>query len=312
MNAFVASALLVIMHIVVAHVTLFAQTRHSEQQVVRVAAPILASARSSVILAPALVTFGHSADSSSAQAAYIAHTMRSNSICTTVCTNNVYTDGGFQTTFMIPDGVPSSAPPPHAPTLVLHDLVLHGAEMQGVPNFTSIEIDGAGLLIEITCQQSSPNVQIVGEKSGAPRTITTEVDDGTLYISGTPSSSRVVVKVSVPRLEQLEINGAQVVKVYNLASPELSVEIAGASSLEAFGKVRKLNLDVTGAGMVNLKELAVESLFIECAGAAKAVTTVEKQIHATATGVSKILYYGKPTSVKKESCGLAVIKGMTP
>lgn len=190
-------------------------------------------------------------------------------------------------------------------------VIVHSSEQHNVSNFTAIEIDGAGLLIEITCQQQ-PNVQIVGEKSGAPRTINTEIDEGTLYITGTPTNSRVVVKVSVPKLEQLEINGAQVVKLYNLASPELSVQIDGASTLEAFGKVRKLNLEVAGAGMVNLKELSVESLFVECAGAAKAVTTVEKQIHATATGVSKILYYGKPSSVKKESCGLAVIKGMTP
>lgn len=177
--------------------------------------------------------------------------------------------------------------------------------------FTAIDVNGGGITVELTCQQE-PKIEIVGEPE-AVKMIDTDISDGRLEISGAAwraSKKAVVVRVSTQSINSIEMSGANVMKVTRINSDVLDVELSGACVLEASGKVKKLMLEVSGASVVNVKDLIAEKVIVEVDGACKATVYAEKYLSASASGVSKVMYWGEPKEITKDVCGLAKVSPM--
>jgi Putative auto-transporter adhesin, head GIN domain len=177
--------------------------------------------------------------------------------------------------------------------------------------FTTIEVDGGGITVEVTCKQEHA-VQVIGEVEMV-RGVETEVEDGRLIISGSSwrmSKKGVVVRVSLDILSSIEMSGANVMKVVRVDSPELDVEMSGACVLDIAGKVKKLSVEASGACVVNAKDLLADRIFVEADGASKAVVSASHHLCATVSGVSKIVYYGEPKNINKDVSGLGKISQM--
>ena len=173
---------------------------------------------------------------------------------------------------------------------------------------TSIEIQGGGITVEVTCQQEQ-GLQVIGDPDMV-RTVETDVDDGQLQISGSSwrSGKRgVVVKVAVQTLEDIQMSGANIIKVVRLNANQLDVEMSGACSLDISGKARKFNVEASGACIVNAKDLIAEKITVEADGASKIIVNAEKQLCASVSGVSKVVYYGEPKTINKDICGMGRI-----
>ena len=69
-------------------------------------------------------------------------------------------------------------------------------------------------------------------------------------------------------------------------------------------------LEVSGASSVNVKDLIAEKVIVEVDGACKAVVYAEKYLSASASGVSKVIYFGEPKEINKDVCGLAKVSSM--
>ena len=180
-------------------------------------------------------------------------------------------------------------------------------------SFSAIEVSGGGITVEVVCRQE-PKIEVIGEPE-AVRSVETSIDDGRLEIamkSGNWKFSKkaLVVRVAMQNLEEVEMSGANVMKVSNIQSDVLTVELSGACVFEASGKTRKLMLDVTGASAVNVKDLIAEKVYVEASGACKAVVYAEKYLSASLSGVSKVMYWGEPKEVTKDICGLAKVSQM--
>lgn len=137
--------------------------------------------------------------------------------------------------------------------------VLETRSLSASDPITSIEITGGGITVEVTCQQDQ-GLQVIGDPDMV-RTVETDVDDGQLQISGASWRSGkkgVVVRVSVQTLEDIEMSGANVIKVVRLNANQLDVEMSGACSLDVAGKARKFNVEASGACIVNAKDLIAE------------------------------------------------------
>jgi hypothetical protein len=173
---------------------------------------------------------------------------------------------------------------------------------------SSIEISGGGIMVEVTCQQEQ-SLQIIGDPEMV-RMIETDISDGQLQISGASWQSGkkgVVVKVGVQTLEDLEMSGANTIKITRLLANQLDVEMVGACVLDIAGKAKKLTIEASGACIVNAKDLIAEKIVVEAEGASKIIVNAEKQLCATVSGVSKIVYYGDPKTVNKDVCGMGRI-----
>lgn len=173
---------------------------------------------------------------------------------------------------------------------------------------TSIDVSGGGILVEVTCQQE-PSVQVIGDPD-VVRSIETDVDDGQLQISGSSWKSGkkgVVVKVGVQTLEDIEMSGANTIKIGRLLANEIDVEMSGACVLDIAGKAKKFSVEASGACIVNAKDLVAERIVVEADGATKVIVNVEKQLCASVSGVSKVVYYGEPKTLNKDICGMGRI-----
>ncbi len=183
--------------------------------------------------------------------------------------------------------------------------VIETRSVAGAQTITSIDVSGGGIVVEVTCQQES-GVQVIGDPE-AVRSIETEIDDGQLQISGSSwrSGKRgVVVKVGVATLEDIQISGANSMKVARLQANQLDIEMSGACMLDISGKVKKLTIEASGACIVNAKDLLAEKIVVEADGASKIIVNAEKNLCASVSGVSKVVYYGEPKNVSKDVCGM--------
>ncbi len=179
-------------------------------------------------------------------------------------------------------------------------------------NFTSIEINGGGITVEVTCQLES-SVQVIGDPE-LVRMIETDIDDGQLQISGSSWKSGkkgVLVKVAVQTLDDIQMSGANILKIVRLNTTQFDVEMSGACSLDVSGKARKFNVEASGACIVNAKDLIAEKIVVEADGASKIIVNAEKQLCASVSGVSKIVYYGDPKTVNRDVSGMGRIVQQT-
>jgi hypothetical protein len=152
-------------------------------------------------------------------------------------------------------------------------------------------------------------VQVIGLPE-LIRTIETDIDDGQLQIrgaSGMFGKKGVIVKVTVQTLDDIQMSGANTIKIIRLNTNQLDVEMSGACMLDVSGKARKFNVEASGACIVNAKDLIAEKIVVEADGASKIIVNAEKQLCASVSGVSKIVYYGDPKTVNKDVCGMGRI-----
>ncbi len=181
-------------------------------------------------------------------------------------------------------------------------------ETRVLANFKSIEASGAMCMIEVICGQQ-PSITITADPTTLRRLNKhIEVDDGVLTISGGIGRNSATIRVTVPMLERIEMSGIQYVKISNLIGKEFIAELSGDCQLDLTGKVKKLSIETTGHCEVRASELMAEMVTLEASGASKIEVSVTREICASASGVSKVIYRGKPSVARKEIDGLAVIK----
>ena len=171
------------------------------------------------------------------------------------------------------------------------------------------KIDGSGAInVEIVIQNDF-NVEVEADDN-LLEYIKTEVSGDTLKIYSEGRLSRknpVNVKIGMPTIEGLEINGASKGSVLNVKSDELFVKANGASKITVVGEVKNLESRINGASSVDAENLKSENVAIKVNGASRATVFATNQLKARANGASRITYVGEPTSIDKQSNGASSI-----
>jgi hypothetical protein len=183
-------------------------------------------------------------------------------------------------------------------------------ETRDVPKFTSIDIGGAADL-EVTAQKSQ-NVEIETDDNLLPL-ITTEVKNGTLYISNTEKISwnrgGLKVRISVDQLNGLDLSGASKANVTGIRSDSFKLKASGASKVTLAGEASALDIDTSGASVVSAENLKSAKADVDASGACKVSVFATENIDADASGASRITYSGSPKSVNKKSSGASSVSG---
>lgn len=184
-------------------------------------------------------------------------------------------------------------------------------ETRQVGNFDSIDIDGATRLhITVGVPVS---LQVEGRDPFLER-LQTEVHGDTLQIKvrrkdwvAIGTSPRLVVRVGVPSLEKLEVQGGNDVRITGFAGGDTKIRLEGATNLVADGRLDELKILMAGAGHADLGDLIARDADVTVAGVGSIFVHPTESLDATMNGVGAIFYTGSPRNVNTRMNGLGTI-----
>jgi hypothetical protein len=162
--------------------------------------------------------------------------------------------------------------------------------------------------ISVKCQDKQ-SIEIQGDDNILPL-ITMEVKNNTLRIKATQGylpKSTLKLSITTPKVDAFSLSGAGEVKLTNVKSESLKVELSGAGSLDASGEAKQLTVNLSGAGSVNAKDLHTDKAAINASGAGGIVVTVAEQLDANVSGAGSVDYYGDPKTVNKNVSGIGSV-----
>jgi hypothetical protein len=194
------------------------------------------------------------------------------------------------------------------------------SEEREVSGFDSVEFDGWGAL---TIEQGDEYALTVSGADELLDRLETEVRGDTLRISmapkteiwffGTPDRD-IEMKLTVPELSRLEVNGAGAVELDGIEGDsleleldgaadvngvdfdleDLSVVLSGAGHVELDGRADRQSVDISGLGAFDGSELEGRDGEVMMSGAGAATVWVTDTLEVDLTGLGSIEYYGDP------------------
>ncbi len=183
----------------------------------------------------------------------------------------------------------------------------HGrfAEIQGngkrelqkrqVAAFTSISTNGT-FTIEVTCQKD-PSLEIEGDENVLDF-VKTEVNSNILRLENSQNysvSEPIRVKISLPNLEGLAVNGTGHINVKGLKNDKFEIDTNGAPTVTVAGTTKMVDIAANGAGKVDAQNLHATRAVVDARGVAKVDLDVSDQLDVEISGPSSVTYNGNPT-----------------
>jgi Putative auto-transporter adhesin, head GIN domain len=185
------------------------------------------------------------------------------------------------------------------------------SETREVGEFSSIALRGSA---QLQIQVGAPaSLKLEGDERAVKR-VTTEVDGEKLYIRSSQKDwvfpgggSRLVVKISVPSLNELRLEGGNDVKLSGFNGGSSRIDIEGAANIEAKGQLDELTVHMEGAGHANLRDLIANDATVTVDGVGSVYVHSTESLDATMNGVGAILYSGTPREVNTSMNGVGTI-----
>jgi hypothetical protein len=181
------------------------------------------------------------------------------------------------------------------------------AETRDAKGFKSVEVGGI-FKVEIVAQKDF-GVEVTADDNLLQH-IRTEVDGDVLKISTqgrVNPSSPMIVRVSAPDIEHLDVSGVANVTVSGLKNAAFGVDTSGASKIELSGETDKLTIDVSGASKIEAENLKARAASVDASGASKITVFATESVRAEASGASKIFYAGGAADVVKSTSGASSV-----
>ena len=195
-------------------------------------------------------------------------------------------------------------------------------------NFTEIETHGAfrvlvrqGDSYHVEAAGKSQDLQEVSLRVEGSRLVVRHRDRS--FFSGFSFSSHpILVTVTLPRLQKLELTGACQADVsgfrdenlgldvsgasfarLNVDVPHLDVSLSGASHADLSGSANSLTIDGSSASQVEGLNLRTENTILKLSGASQAAVRASNGLTANLSGSSRARYAGKPEHIEKDLSG---------
>ena len=184
-------------------------------------------------------------------------------------------------------------------------------ETREVDEFDSISLRGSAQLQVRIGEPVSLTVE--GSEKALAR-VETEVDGDTLYIRTSRKdwvfpggSSRLIVRVTLPKLADLRLEGGNDVRLTGFDGGETTIDIEGAANLKGEGRLDELTVHMSGAGHADLRQLVASDATVTVDGVGSVYVNSTESLDATMNGVGAILYSGTPRDVNTAMRGVGTI-----
>lgn len=184
-------------------------------------------------------------------------------------------------------------------------------ETREVGQFESIEINGA---TQLRITVGVPHSLTVEGREKFIERLSTEVHGDTLYIKARKkdwvaigTTPRITVRVGVPKLTRLEVEGGNDVELSGFAGGATDIRLEGAVHLKGSGRLDELKVFMAGAGYADLDNVIAQSAAVTVAGVGTVSVHPVQTLDATMNGVGAIFYSGSPPNVNTRVNGLGAI-----
>ena len=170
-------------------------------------------------------------------------------------------------------------------------------EPRTVSGFSTVSLSGSGqVLIE---QTGTESLTVTTDDNLLPY-IKTEVHGNTLEL-GTKDpmtnlnpSRDLVYKLTVKRLDGLDVSGSGEVDLKGLAQDQLKVRISGSGDVSGQGTADDLDLRISGSGSYRGPELKSKRATVGVSGSGSAVVNAGETLKANISGSGAVEYVGDP------------------
>jgi hypothetical protein len=182
------------------------------------------------------------------------------------------------------------------------------SEVRSVSDFTAIDVGGV-FEVEVSIGKDY-SVEVLADDNLLQH-IKTEVHAGVLNIETTrsiKSRNPFRVRVSAPSITNVDASGASKVAVDGIRNSNFDIDSSGASKISLSGETSSLQVDVSGASHIDAENLKAETAAVDASGASKVTLFVTGRLTSAASGASRIVYSGSPSSVQKKTSGASSVR----
>lgn len=134
-------------------------------------------------------------------------------------------------------------------------------------------------------------------------------EGGRLWLDRHPAFSHrsLLVEISGPRMPDLAFEGAGMAELDGIDQPALTIDLSGAGSIEARGRVERLTVNSSGAGRLDLEELEARDATVSSSGVGMIDVSATGKVDASLSGAGRIALHRKPTQLTSNVSGMGVI-----
>lgn len=167
-------------------------------------------------------------------------------------------------------------------------------QKRNVASFNSISYNGA-FDVDIVCQQPA-SLEIEGDDNILPL-VGTEVSNNVLHIKNLSNysvSEPIKLKISVPNLEGIAVNGAGKIDVSGMKNEKFEIDANGAPTIRVSGETKLVDIDTNGAGKIDTHKLRASKAIVDSKGVSRVDVQAMDQLDVTVSGPSHVTYEGNP------------------
>lgn len=176
-----------------------------------------------------------------------------------------------------------------------------------VKSFSAVTVDGA---FDVIFHHGPSSLTITGDDN-IIKHVLSSVTGKTLRLDINKSYSSyfpIVVNVFSPTIQKMTLKGTSIVKLVDIKTDQLTLDVIGSVDIKATGRATTLNLKLNGTGDVKARYLDSDVVMVDIDGTSNAEVTAHKKLSANITGVGDILYFGSPDKVSKQVSGVGDIE----
>jgi hypothetical protein len=193
-----------------------------------------------------------------------------------------------------------------------HDWDIDPAEGRGPVATRTFAWDGSDRLslslpAEVTYTQADGPGQVV--VTGPQRLLDRmSVEDGRIRVRKAGWGVRKVqIVVTAPNISRFHLSGANRLTIRDYNQPTLSVDVSGASEIEASGRTETLDIDISGAGEAEMGQLAAREAEVDISGAGEATVAPTERARLQISGMGEINLLTDPADVETDISGAGKI-----
>jgi carbon monoxide dehydrogenase subunit G len=184
------------------------------------------------------------------------------------------------------------------------------SESRAVSGFNAVEISGAG---ELSIEQTGTESLSIEAEDNILPLLTSEVSGGTLKLDKKPraflrTTKPITYRLTVKDLTRLGISGSATVRVSQLRTPSLHVEISGSGAVTAAGTADDQQLEISGSGSYDAAQVTGKSATIDISGSGKATVNASDVLDVQISGSGTVTYSGDPRITQDVSGSGRLIK----
>jgi hypothetical protein len=169
-------------------------------------------------------------------------------------------------------------------------------ETRNVSGFSGVSLEGSG---RVVIEQGDGESVTVTADDNLLNYVETDVRGSTLVLgqkSGVrlSPSKDVVFKVTVRKLDALDISGSGFAEAKGLQGAKMKIDISGSGEVSAEGADDDLDINISGSGRFRGDGLKIKRTRVDISGSGSAVVASSETLNAIVSGSGSIEYVGDP------------------